>query len=561
MVSLMNGLSALGAGVAQFAGQAGLEQQKADLAQQQTVLADQLATTRETGLQKSAGDIAATAAAKEQTFQTGLHASDNIARAANVAAEQAGANTRNTATIASEMARTQATINAPPETVKLLRALGVQLPGAASPTETAPAAGSTGASAGASGTSGGVVPPLPGPRATGGTAADGSAVPPLAGSSPPTGISTATTSVSGQSGTASGDQARAGGAPMADPMDNPIVQKALGYPAAGSEDALRRAVAADVKSDPAFRYKTAGQQATETELRVNVAKGAMTSPETQAANAAMIASYQIKPPDGFALSRPGAAETMAMVSKFNPDYQESRFPEINKAMSAFGPGQQGNVVRSLDVGVQHLDVFDQAAAALGNGDVRALNGRKNWFQQQFGVAAPTTLEGLKQIVGTEIEKAVAGGIGTGADRDRLMKSLDSANSPAQLQAMTDGFRALMAGQLDGLKRQYENDTGFKTGAFAFEKKLAPATLKALASPHPVSTTDLNAPSRNAPMTGQQMYGGSALAAAPAAPTAAPAARTTPAAPVDPADRKADTPYALPGGKLGMWRGNGWQVIQ
>ena len=67
--------------------------------------------------------------------------------------------------------------------------------------------------------------------------------------------------------------------------------------------------------------------------------------------------------------------------------------------------------------------------------------------------------------------------------------------------------------------------------------------------------------RNAPMTGQQMYGGSALAAAPAAPTAAPAARTTPAAPVDPADRKADTPYALPGGKLGMWRGNGWQVIQ
>jgi hypothetical protein len=48
--SLMNGLSGLGAGVAQFAGQAGLEAQKADLAQQQAVLADHLATVRETGL-------------------------------------------------------------------------------------------------------------------------------------------------------------------------------------------------------------------------------------------------------------------------------------------------------------------------------------------------------------------------------------------------------------------------------------------------------------------------------------------------------------------------------
>ena len=48
MASLMNGLSAMGAAVSNFAGAAGLEAQKADLAQQQTILADQLATTRET---------------------------------------------------------------------------------------------------------------------------------------------------------------------------------------------------------------------------------------------------------------------------------------------------------------------------------------------------------------------------------------------------------------------------------------------------------------------------------------------------------------------------------
>ncbi|MGD0109887.1 MAG: hypothetical protein ABSC06_38580 [Rhodopila sp.] len=71
MVSLMNGLSSLGAGISQFAGAAGLEQQKSDLAKQQTILADQLATTRESKGRQEAGDIAATAAGKQQQFEAG----------------------------------------------------------------------------------------------------------------------------------------------------------------------------------------------------------------------------------------------------------------------------------------------------------------------------------------------------------------------------------------------------------------------------------------------------------------------------------------------------------
>lgn len=446
--SILNGLSSLGSGVATFAGTAALESQKADLLTKQTVLADQLATTRETGLQKSAGEIAAKAAGVQQQFTAG----ENVL---NRQSSQAIANTSAGATLGAaniQAAADRYRVDAPPETIKLLRALGVPLPGYPSPTGGSASSGSTGQdfTGVPNPLLGGLPNPAPGASA---------------------GPSTATTGAPATSGTA----------PVADPMDNPIVQKALGYPAAGSEDALRRAVAADVRSDPAFKYKSAGQQATETELRVQVAGGKMTSPETQAANAAMIASYQIKPPDGFALSRPGAAETMAMVTKFNPDYQESRFPEINKAMFAFGSGKQGDITRSLDVGVQHLNVLDQAAAALGNTNVGVVNSAKNAFQQQFGYAAPTTFEGLKQIVATEIEKSVAGGIGSASDRDRLMASLGRANSPAQLQAMTDGFRALMAGQLHGLKTQYENDTGFTKGPFAFENKLGPETLKALAS--------------------------------------------------------------------------------
>lgn len=100
MASLMNGLSSLGAGVSAFAGAAGLEAQKASLAQDAARLADSLATTRGTTLQAQAGDIAATAAEKQQTFTSG----------------------ENTANRVAEMARTQATINAPTPEMKNVQA-------------------------------------------------------------------------------------------------------------------------------------------------------------------------------------------------------------------------------------------------------------------------------------------------------------------------------------------------------------------------------------------------------------------------------------------------------
>lgn len=62
MVSLMNGLSAMGGAVSSFAGTAGLEAQKADLAQQGMVLADQLAHTSKTAEIAQGASLAATAA-------------------------------------------------------------------------------------------------------------------------------------------------------------------------------------------------------------------------------------------------------------------------------------------------------------------------------------------------------------------------------------------------------------------------------------------------------------------------------------------------------------------
>ena len=75
-------------------------------------------------------------------------------------------------------------------------------------------------------------------------------------------------------------------------------------------------------------------------------------------------------------------------------------PEVVKAMTAFGPGPQGDKTRFLNVGVQHLAVLDAAAQALDNntnGPI-ILNSLNNYFKDQFGVAAPNTFNALKQII-------------------------------------------------------------------------------------------------------------------------------------------------------------------
>src|SRR4051812_36462703 len=105
-MSFLNGLSAFGSGVAQFAGTAGLELQRSQLAQQQAVLADQLATTRETTLQGQAQQFQAGQTEKQQAF-----AADQQGRAQQFSGSQtdkelAVRTNEGAATRAAELART-----------------------------------------------------------------------------------------------------------------------------------------------------------------------------------------------------------------------------------------------------------------------------------------------------------------------------------------------------------------------------------------------------------------------------------------------------------------------
>lgn len=227
MASLLNGLKAFGESVAGTAERMGLEEQKSQLARQTLELADNLATRRESTGRQEAGDIAERQARLTDTLiggresagrrETAQFTSEENRRQEEARSLEAEKNRTSTASI--ERAREQASlerklleINAPPDVIKVLRELG-QLPASSST-----------------------------PSPTSKPAADGTESP-LASKAAPT-----------------------------PDINNPLIAKALGLPMAGSEAAVRQAIADDVKKDPGFKYKTLGEQAAEIEQRLALSK-------------------------------------------------------------------------------------------------------------------------------------------------------------------------------------------------------------------------------------------------------------------------------------------------
>jgi len=174
-----------------------------------------------------------------------------------------------------------------------------------------------------------------------------------------------------------------------------------------------------------------------------------------------VANYKVAPPTGRNLLSGNWPAVMKLVKQINPNYDATQFNSKNKARMAFATGKQGDITRSLSVATDHLDQLSQAADALNNGGIPAANKVANFFSQQTGNPQVTNFNAMKEIVGDEVVKAVVGTGGASKDREAIKSDFSAANSPAQLQGVIQKYKGLMAGQLNGLRRQYEQNTGLK----------------------------------------------------------------------------------------------------
>lgn len=188
-----------------------------------------------------------------------------------------------------------------------------------------------------------------------------------------------------------------------------------------------------------------------------------------------IANYDLDPKT--LSTRGGHRERiMQMVSQYDAAYDDTQYANKRRAIQQFSTGTQGNTVRSLNVAIEHLDTLKRAATALNNNDLTGYNKIANEIQKYFGVAAPNTFEGLRDMVANEVVKGTIGNAGALADREEAAKKVRAAASPKQMADLFNGWTELMGGQVKGLARQYEASTKNKD---FHERFLTPRTREAI----------------------------------------------------------------------------------
>lgn len=154
-----------------------------------------------------------------------------------------------------------------------------------------------------------------------------------------------------------------------------------------------------------------------------------------------------------------------------------QFKATQGVVRDFESGATSKTLNGLNTAITHMDQLYQAAGALNNGNVQALNKFGNFFKTQFGSDSQTNFNIVKNFASGEVAKAVLPGGGGEREREEIAQAINSANSPQQLQSAVQMWRNLLAGKTEALRNQWDVGTGGAQGDF--NKFLLPATKKAL----------------------------------------------------------------------------------
>lgn len=209
------------------------------------------------------------------------------------------------------------------------------------------------------------------------------------------------------------------------------------------------------------------------------------------AYAKKIANYEEPSLSAYAMRTPYGQNVMAEAFKENPNYSAPDYAAKNKAISSFATGKQGDAVRYFGVANSHLDLLSKLGDELRNGPIKGSNQISNFIEKELGLStAPTTFDAMKQLVATEIGKAVRGSGGGQEERQEMEQKISAATSPEALKSVISSYRDFMTGQINGLEQQYKSSTGLNN----FKEKYLSPYERQLAADH-TPTTDSSADPR------------------------------------------------------------------
>ena len=245
--------------------------------------------------------------------------------------------------------------------------------------------------------------------------------------------------------------------------------KAVGSFDLSSNDGIQQYVAArqkdpslvSIRDDqyPAYEERMAQARAAEAARLATVAAlNKPTDPATPLTNPAderlaqEVATYRLDP-KSVPYSRGGneRANIMARATYLNPDYDEAEWSAHSGAAQAWTHGPEAQNLIRIKTAYNHLDTLSGLVADLQNGSLRPGNALYQRYSSMLGRPAPTTFNGVRDLVQNEVVSAASGGgLGRGgaalADREKAALSADYSNSPAQLYDLIGKERTLMQGR-------------------------------------------------------------------------------------------------------------------
>jgi len=202
------------------------------------------------------------------------------------------------------------------------------------------------------------------------------------------------------------------------------------------------------------------------------AAGAENNQQHVKSMAEKIANYEMAPPQ----SRSGPYSViMREVSRLNPEYDANKFDQAKSTRKEFtklSPQSGGGQLQAVNRAIPHLAQYEEAVRALENGKMPVVNGILQQFGYNVGDDKVAAAKAIQNLVSTEVQKAVAGGLGGVEERKDLSSQLSTTLNNQQLARVIHEYQGLMAAQAQGLK---QNWTSNGLPEKEFDNKLVPKT--------------------------------------------------------------------------------------
>ena len=119
-------------------------------------------------------------------------------------------------------------------------------------------------------------------------------------------------------------------------------------------------------------------------------------------------------------------------------------------------GKGGSTLTAYRTAYDHLDLLQNAADALENGDVQALNRMGNSFKEQMGKSAPTNFDAVKTMLSGEIANVAKSTGATDQEIAAAREELNRAQSPEQIKGIIQTNQDLMDQKASEMMQQYQS---------------------------------------------------------------------------------------------------------